>query len=137
MTPDPTPSSRDAIEFEITDFAVAREALDALPEGLARAKTLAPGYWERVRRKLLPRDHALAGLTIRWLLELPAALRPHALCERYPRVANELAEAWPRPAERTAMLDTLLVDRRGGRRGFALNVQHELEALRQDAGTAN
>lgn len=137
MTPHPTPVSLDAIEFEITDFAVAREALDAPPDGLARAKTLAPGYWERVRRKLLPRDHALAGQTIRWLLDLPAALRPHALCERYPRVANELAEAWSRPAERTAMLDSLLVDRRGGRRGFALKVQHELETLRHDAGAAD
>jgi hypothetical protein len=122
----------DAIEFEITDFAAAREALDALPDGLAKVKTLVPGYWEAMRRKQLPRERALAGPTIRWLVGLPSALRPHALCERYPRVANELAEAWPCPAERTAMLDTLLVDRRGGRRGFGLEVQHELGALRHD-----
>ena len=114
---------------------MAREGLKSLLDGLARAKPLSPGYWEPMRRKLLPRDHALAGPTIT-LAPRPAggAVRPHALCERYPRVANALAGTWPRVAERTTVLDTLLLDRRGGRRGSALKVQRELEALKHEAG---
>jgi hypothetical protein len=120
----------DAIEFEIIDFAAAREALDELPTGVAKVPTLVPGYWEPRRRKLLPRDRALTGPTIDWLLALPSALRPHALCEHYPRVANALAQAWPHADGRAQMLDALLADERGGRQGFPAEVRREIESLR-------
>jgi len=121
----------DAIEFEIIDFAAAREALDELPTGVAKVPTLVPGYWEPRRRKLLPRDRALTGPTIDWLLALSSALRPHALCEHYPRVANALAQAWPRADGRAQMLDALLADERGGRQGFPPDVRREIESLRR------
>ncbi|MBE2242779.1 MAG: hypothetical protein IAE86_08490 [Burkholderiaceae bacterium] len=121
----------DAIEFEITDFAAAREALDEPPSGVGRAATFAPGYWERMRRKLLPRDRALAGPTIDWLLTLAPTLRPRLLCEHYPRIANQIAELWPHPEGRARFLDALLTDARGGRRGFAPEVRREIETLRR------
>ena len=120
-----------AIEFEITDIASARHALDELPQ----FTTLAPGYWEQRRRKLLPRDRALVGATMDWLFALPPSLRPHALCERYPRVANDVAAAWPQAAGRLRLFDALLTDSRGQRRGFALDVRAEIEALRRALAT--
>ncbi len=125
----PKPTA-DALEFEITDFAAAREALDEPPSGVGRAATFGPGYWEQKRRKLLPRDRALAGPTIDWMLGLAPTLRPRLLCEHYPRIANQIAELWPHPEERARFLDALLTDARGGRRGFALGVRREIEALR-------
>ena len=117
------------IEFELTDIADARRAHDTLPEGVDKLPALAPDYWEQRRRKPLPTDRALNGATIDWLLKLPLSLRPRELCDRYPRAANALAAAW-HGDERAAVLDDLLSDRRGRRRGFPPEIRSELEALR-------
>ncbi len=118
-----------SIEFELTDLENARLALEELPEGVDKFQMLAPNYWEQRRRKLLPSDRALQGSTIDWLLKLPLSLRPRELCDRYPRAANAVATAW-HGSERAAVLDDLLSDRRGRRRGFPPEVKSELEALR-------
>jgi len=117
-----------SIDFEPTDLEHARLALEELPEGVGKVASLAAGYWDQRRRKALPTDRALQGSTIEWLLELPAALQPRGLCDRYPRAANALAAAWH--ANRAAALDELLADRRGNRRGFPPEVRSELQALR-------
>jgi hypothetical protein len=130
--PAPPPSALpDAFEFEITDFTTAREELDRPPAGVGRVAELQPGYWEQRRRKPQASDRALTGATIDWVLALPPSLRPRKLCEQYPRVANAVADAWRDPIERKRVLDELLTDRRGGRRGFPLEVLHEIEALRR------
>jgi hypothetical protein len=118
-----------SIEFELTDLENARLALEELPDGVEKVPMLAPDYWEQRRRRPLPTDRALQGSTIEWLLKLPAPLRPRELCDRYPRAANALASAW-QGSERAAVLDELLNDRRGRRRGFPPEVRSELEALR-------
>jgi hypothetical protein len=117
------------LDFEPTDFEDARRALDELPAGVTTAKTLEPGYWDRQRRPTLPSDRALSGQTIQWLLALPLEMRPKALVDQFPRIANRLADAWPRPVELEALLQELLIDRRGRRRGFPPEVAAELEAL--------
>jgi hypothetical protein len=121
-----------AIEFELTDIDTARRAHDTLPEGVDKLPELALNYWEQRRRKPVPTDRALQGATIDWLLKLPLSLRPRELCDRYPRAANALATAW-HGSERDAVLDDLLCDRRGRRRGFPPEVRSELEALRYAA----
>ncbi len=90
--------------------------------------------WERLRR--LPRgsDQALTGTTRRWLRQLPAGRRPLRLCELYPRVANRIAWCWSDVALSESMLEDLLVDRRGGRQGFAAPIVRELQRL-QDFNT--
>jgi hypothetical protein len=124
--PPPPPGS---IEFELTDLEHARLAHEELPDGVDKIPTLVPNYWEQRRRKPLPTDRALQGSTIEWLLKLPASLRPRELCDRYPRAANAVAAAW-HGSERAAVLDDLLSDRRGNRRGFPPEVKSELQALR-------
>lgn len=119
-----------SIEFELTDFDTARQALDALPDGVGRLPEQAPNYWQQRRRKPLPAERALAGVTIDWLMALPPTLRPHVLCERYPRVAYAIAAAW-HGSERAAVLDGLLGDTRGQRHGFPADVRNEIEALRR------
>ena len=76
-----------------------------------------------------PLDDALP-VTIRWVARLPAEVRPVALLRQFPRIANVVARAWNDPAEIQAVLDDLLVDRRGGRQGFPLEVTEELLVLR-------
>lgn len=121
----------DALEFELTDFDTARQALDELPPGVAEIHRLSPGYWEQRRRPSAPTDRALSGATLEWLARLPPTLRPAKLTERFPRVANQLALAWSSGVQCAATFDDLLTDHRGGRHGFPYDVEAELKGLKE------
>lgn len=125
------PQSLDAIEFELTDFDTARQALDELPAGVEEVHRLEPGYWEARRRPPVPTDRALAGAALDWMVRLPPALRPRQLAERYPRVVNHIAETWTHPHHWEHTFDELLADTRGGRQGFPQELQNELKMLRR------
>ena len=81
------------------------------------------------KRKARPYDKLLST-TLSWCETLPAAVRPVALCERFPRIANALAAGWRDRDATLRCLDELLTDRRGGRRGFPAVVLQELHSLR-------
>ncbi len=127
--PDSKPPELGALNFELTDFDDARHALDELPPGVGTARALEPGYWDSRRRKPQVTDRALTGAAIDWLLALPPDLRPKALCERYPRVANALAAVWPDRADRHAAIERLVNDERGQRAGFPHAIRMEIETL--------
>ena len=69
--------------------------------------------------------------TARWAASLPDEVQPLALLQSLPRIANTLARLWPDDAALKAYLDELLVDRRGGRRGFPPEIHNELLVLRE------
>ena len=82
-------------------------------------------------RRTLPseQDRALSSEARQWLRRLPGRERPLALCSMYPRLANRLAASWDDPAQTEAIFDELMIDRRGGRLGFAPLVAGELMRL--------
>lgn len=125
----PKPPPPGSIDFEITDFGSARQVLDDLPPGVGRAQALAPGFWEQHRRRSLPTDRALTGQAMDWVIGLPPALRPHTACEQFPRVVNAVASAWNDTVFSLQVLDHMINDYRGGRRGFPAAVRQELAAL--------
>ena len=127
--PPKPPRPPGSIDFELTDFEDARHVLDNLPPGVAEAKHLQPGYWEHQRRKSVATDRALTGAAMDWVINLPAALRPHGTCEHFPRVVNAIAAAWADPTYSLQVLDHMINDYRGGRRGFPDAVKRELDAL--------
>ena len=127
--PDSKPPELGALNFELTDFDDARHALDELPPGVGTVRTLEPGYWDSRRRKPQVTDRALTGAAIDWMLALPPDLRPKALCERFPRVANALATVWPDRAGRHAAIERLVNDERGQRAGFPHAIRMEIETL--------
>ena len=127
--PPKPPGPPGSIDFELTDFEDARHVLDDLPPGVAEAKHLQPGYWEEQRRKSVATDRALTGAAMDWVIRLPPALRPHATCEQFPRVINAIAAAWPDVAYSRQVVEHMLNDYRGGRRGFPEAVRRELAAL--------
>jgi hypothetical protein len=90
------------------------------PDHSGPASQRAPQYPERVRDE-----------TLRWLAALPEHVRPVELTRRYPRIANKLATIWRRVARCEEYLDELVVDKRGGRRGFSMAVAQELAVLRR------
>jgi hypothetical protein len=69
--------------------------------------------------------------TLRWMARLPEEIRPLRLLQQFPRIGNVLARSWDDEAALQAYLDSLLADRRGGRRGFPPEVHNELLTLRE------
>jgi hypothetical protein len=80
-------------------------------------------------RKAAPAE-TLFATTVRWMAALPIDAQPVALSKGFPRIVNTLAALWRRPEALTSYLGDLLVDRRGGRRGFPLEVVEELHRLK-------
>lgn len=52
------------------------------------------------------------------------------LGEAYPNLVNRLALAFGQPREFIALVDSLMMDSRGGREGFPLEVMRDLDALK-------
>lgn len=89
--------------------------------------------WSKERAPVRDQDLQLSDLARRWVDEMPQGLAPQQLAKEYPRIANRLALCWDDPKLATAVLDSLLTDKRGGRRGFPRAIDQELRALRADA----
>ena len=84
----------------------------------------------RSDRRAKPINQALPA-TLKWFESLPPEIQPTALLREFPRIANGIARVWNDAPALEAYLDSLLVDRRGGRRGFPGDVHHEVLSLRE------
>ena len=89
------PSSSGVLDFHSVSLDSARAALDELPSGVERVLDGVPGYWVKNRRTPLATDRALTGRAMDWTVQLPANIRPVLTTERYPRIVNAIAAAWP------------------------------------------
>ena len=129
--PSPPPAPEDGFEFELTDFASAREALDETVTDIARqyARPTDPGDWAKRRRPPSPADRALTGETMAWMMGLPVPFRPEQLAARMPRLANQIATAWNDSLRCANALHALTVDDRGGRRGLPTDILAEVKVL--------
>ena len=113
--------------------ARARHRSQAAPtpkaERVALSAARETGDWTRVRTPANPRDEKPTDVTLAWAASLPLRARPKALLAKYARVANRLALCWSDPALSEVLLDDLLVDKRGNRKGFPIDVVVEIKAL--------
>ncbi len=115
------------MDFEPVTVEEARAALDEIDQAIA--SLINPEYWQKVRRPPRPSDRALTGRSMKWLTELPEEVRPAATMQRYPRIINALSEVWNDAQARDDAFESLLNDRRKGRRGFPIDVERELSTL--------
>lgn len=74
-------------------------------------------------------ERMLAGPTIDWLVAFPNDARPKTLCDRYPHVANRLAQGWTHVARSMVAVQQLAEDPRWGGVGYPAGVQLELQRL--------
>lgn len=103
-----------------------------VPEGKAPSGVLnadRSATWDGRRRVKIASDKAMTGVTLDWVISLPAHLRPKQLTDRIPRIANSLAAVWKDRAACLAMLTDLLTDQRQRRRGFSVVLRQEIERL--------
>jgi hypothetical protein len=116
-----------SLEFEKVSLNDARKALEETgPAAYATPKQ--KENWEEKRTEA-PTE-TISDETTAWMAELPEAVRPRQLALRYARLANRLCKAWAEPAKCDRLLDDLMIDRRGTRKGFPLPVANELANLR-------
>ena len=94
------------------------------PSRGARGAMLA---WVRAPRR--DRDTTLSDAALKWLSRLPADFRPHALAQRFPRIANRFALLWRDPGLTEQFIDELLLPKRPDRQGFAPEVTADLQSL--------
>jgi hypothetical protein len=97
--------------------------------GSARADRELGHRWARHRLPESPYDRTPTRPTLGWMGHLPAPVIPNELGRQFARIANRLARLWDTPPACREYLDSLLLDRRGGRRGFPNAVLHELQTL--------
>ena len=90
-----------------------------------RATKVGPG----ARSAMAAQSDVLSEIAHSWARSFPLQSRPLELCNLYPRVANRIAECWEDFALTEAVLDDLLVDHRGGRKGFPAQIAIELLRL--------
>ena len=116
-----------AFEFEKVSLTDARKALEETgPAAYAAPKK--SENWDEKRSQ--SSTEPLGDETVAWMAELPESARPKQLSLRYARLANRLCKAWSDPAKFDRLLDDLMIDRRGTRKGFPLQVATELATLR-------
>lgn len=96
------------------------------------ARDGAAGSRRTFARRAPVRDDVSLNDDARSLLKsLDEALLPIHLACRFPRIMNQIAALWRRPAHLDPYFDDLLTDKRGGRQGFPFEVARELLALRE------
>jgi len=123
----PGHSDPGALEFEKVSFTDARKALEETgPAAYAAPKKVE--NWEEKRSQSTPEPLNDAANT--WMSEMPESVQPRQLALRYARLANRLCNVWTDPQKCERLLDDLMMDRRGGRKGFPLQVANELATLR-------
>ena len=85
--------------------------------------------WHDLRRQADPIDRGLRDRTFKWLATLPADVRPMATGRQYPRILNRIGDLWAHCEYTRLHFQSLLVDRRKGRKGFPPAIRSELETL--------
>jgi len=141
MSNDPSefrPSASGVIEFESVALppVVAKQPQAAPVDDSLDMDPLSMVFGQKKGSKAPAGEHMLAGTTIDWFVALPSAARPKGLCERYPHVANRLANSWTDLARTVQQLETLAADARWGTAGFPGQIQAELQRMLQHLGAA-
>lgn len=113
--------------------APAAAAEPAAAAGVPTATAVEVQDWTRLRAPVSNKDLCLSPLARAWVEGRPPGATPQALVQTYPRITNRLALCWEDPTLALRVLDGLLVDKRGGRRGFPLTVDVELRVLQLEA----
>jgi hypothetical protein len=125
----PGPKSPDTFEFEKVSLDDARQVLNDQVKPVVNVSKPAVS-WEQRRKTGSPAAETLRTATLQWILKLPQHVQPRHLQVRYPRIANKLAAEWEHVAVCEGYLDSLITDKRGGRKGFPLAVAQEIASLR-------
>ena len=117
-----------SIDFDPTPVAPAASPAAPVDDTIDH-DPLSINFGREKLHKPLSTERMLAGTTIDWLIAFPIEARPKALCDKYPHVANRLAQQWADKGSARAALQALVDDARWGTAGYPALVQGELRKL--------
>ncbi|OGB26626.1 MAG: hypothetical protein A3I66_03530 [Burkholderiales bacterium RIFCSPLOWO2_02_FULL_57_36] len=115
----------DFIPFEKVSLQEAKAVLDR-----DSAPSRPERNWSHARDGGTAKSMDLTEQAWEWLDALPKEIQPGGLVQRFPRIANKLAEQWRRPANCEKYLDALILDHRGSRKGFPPDIAGEIALLK-------
>ena len=115
----------DTFSFEKVSIAEAIESLKGDDTPIKHEED-----WNAKRNPELSSDRRLTEMTAAWLLALPVEIRPLQLARNFPRIVNRLSGVWQRPVNCDKVFEDLMIDNRGTRRGFSLEIAKEITELR-------
>jgi hypothetical protein len=85
-----------------------------------------------------PADRALTSAKVELtptaaslLSSLPPEVAPTRLAQTFPHIFNKIADLWTVPLRLDPYFDSLLIDQRGGRQGFALGIALEILTFKE------
>mgnify|MGYP005810769849 CR=1 FL=1 len=81
-------------------------------------------------------SEAMSATAALWLHELPDSVRPKKTCAQFPRIVNRIASLWGDATACGSYFNELLLDRRGDRQGFPMEIAFELAAVKNFFETA-
>ena len=90
-----------------------------------------PDDVKELRRSSKEQDSALSDEARTWLASIDATVRPAHVAASCPRLVNQIAKLWRRPRELNRYFDELLMDKRGTRGGFSMEVISEINKLKE------
>lgn len=117
-----------SIDFDPTPIAPAASPAAPVDDKIDH-DPLSINFGREKLHKPLSTERMLAGTTIDWLIAFPMDARPKALCDKFPHVANRLAQQWRDKGAARGSLQALVDDARWGSAGFPAMVQGELRKL--------
>jgi len=115
--------------MKIFDYFRIRQARKMAAQARRRSAEAAARPSATSRAPVNAAPDALLPATSAWLRALPMRLKPLQLCNAYPRVANRIAFAWHDPTLVDGVFNELLLDNRGGRKGFPPGIAAEILRL--------
>jgi hypothetical protein len=115
--------------FATSGSPAAKQAAERAHARAASKDATSHGQTSWARAREAARPQTLSESTQVWADQLAPGLYPAELLERYPRVANRLALCWSDAMLTSRLFDSLLQDRRGGRKGFPEPVKDDLLRL--------
>ncbi len=114
------------LSFKVLDPARMAEEAARLDNSIQRRKKAAAA---QQRKRIEVEGLNAFGIQMLDDLNAKGVLVDH-LEEAYPNLVNRLALAFGQPREFITMVDSLMMDSRGGREGFSLEVMRDLDALK-------
>jgi hypothetical protein len=116
--------------MKVLDYFRLRQARKVAAQARRRAAEAAAARTRAASRAPQPPvPETLSPIASAWVRTLPARLRPLQLCNAFPRVANRIAGAWGDTGITDGVFNELLLDRRGGRKGFPPAIAAEILRL--------
>jgi hypothetical protein len=119
-----------SLTYDLSDLFVSG---DASPEGNRNIRRPIDNQrsFEHLRKPETSADRQLSDEAAQLVASFDPSIQPIETAKRYPRIVNRIASLWKKPSRMDDYFEDLMIDRRGNRQGFPLQVAFEIAVLQE------